>query len=108
MLRAAADDRALVRVPAGVIGQVWRQGHRQALLARALGHTEEVPLDGLAARVAGMLCGATHTDDVIDASVALVAASVVGAETWLLTSDLDDCRTLLDVLNAAHVRLVAV
>jgi hypothetical protein len=108
MLRAAAHDRVLVRVPAGVIGQVWRQGDRQALLARALTHTDEVPLDGHQARAAGMLCGVARTNDVIDASVALLAAGAVGAETWLLTSDSEDCRTLLDVLGAAHVHLVAV
>ncbi|MGH8899195.1 MAG: hypothetical protein ACRDZ4_19745 [Egibacteraceae bacterium] len=109
MLRAAADDDALVRVPAGALGQVWRHGARQALLARALRHCEEVPLDGAQARAAGTLCRATTTHDVIDASVALVAAGVAAdGVTPLLTSDPAELSRLLDVLDAEQVRIVPV
>ena len=73
MLRVAADDASTVQVPAGVIAQAWRDGRRQALLARALSHCDEVPLDGVVARAAGLLCGRSGTTDVIDASVALAA-----------------------------------
>ena len=50
MLRVAAGDGELVRVPAGAVAQAWRDGSRQALLARALSHCEEVPLFGQLAR----------------------------------------------------------
>jgi hypothetical protein len=46
-------------VPAGVVGQVWRDGRRQARLARFLASIEvEIePLDDQRARQAGQLCG---------------------------------------------------
>ncbi len=57
MLRNAADDSAQVSVAAGVIAQAWRDGSRQALLARALTLCDEVPLEGALARATGLLCG---------------------------------------------------
>ena len=65
-----------VAVPAGAVGQVWRDGRRQARLARLLGadEIEIVPLDDQRARAAGQLCGLTGTSDVIDASVVLCAS----------------------------------
>jgi PIN domain nuclease of toxin-antitoxin system len=90
--------RAVVRgvplvVPAGVVGQVWRDGQRQARLARLLGarEVEVVPLDDDAARAAGQLCGATGTRDVIDASVVLCARR---RQHPVVTSDPDDLRRL--------------
>ena len=62
-------------VPAGVVGQVWRDGKRQARLARLLG-TRELQIEALddrRAREAGQLCGVRGTSDVIDASVVLGA-----------------------------------
>ncbi|MGH8930657.1 MAG: twitching motility protein PilT [Egibacteraceae bacterium] len=90
LLRAAADENAVVRVPAAVIGQVWRDGARQALLARALRKCEEVPLDGSQGRAAGRLCGVSATADVIDATVALVAAFSDQHFATVLTSDASD------------------
>ena len=108
MLRNAADDWAQVSVPAGVIAQAWRDGSRQVLLARALTHCDEVPLEGALARAAGLLCGRANTADIVDASVALVAAarSRTGA-TALVTSDPTDLRHLIRTLNAS-VCLVAI
>jgi hypothetical protein len=108
MLRNAADDAAQVSVPAGVIAQAWRSGRRQALLARALGHCDEVSLEGALARATGLLCGRTGTADIVDASVALVAAaqSLTGP-TALVTSDPTDLRHLLHTLDAS-VRVVAI
>jgi len=62
-------------VPAGVVGQVWRDGRKQARLARLLESRviEIEPLDDRRARAAGQLCGVTGTSDVIDASVVLCA-----------------------------------
>ncbi len=108
MLRNAADDSAQVSVPAGVVAQAWRGGNRQALLSRALTHCDEVPLEGSLARATGLLCGRAGTADIVDASVALVAAarSQTGP-TALITSDPTDLRHLLQTLNAS-VRLVAI
>jgi hypothetical protein len=108
MLRNAADDSAQVSVPAGVIAQAWRDGSRQALLSRALTHCDEVPLEGSLARATGLLCGRAGTADIVDASVALVAAA--RAQTGpaaLITSDPTDLRDLLQTLDAS-VRLVAI
>ncbi len=108
MLHNAAADDAQVSVPAGVIAQAWRDGGRQALLARALVHCDEVPLEGALARATGLLCGHAGTADIVDASVALVAAarSRTGP-TALVTSDPTDLRHLLQTLDAT-VRLVAI
>ncbi len=107
-LRNAADDAAEVCVPAGVIAQAWRDGSRQALLARALTHCDEVSLDGALARATGLLCGQAKTTDIVDASIALIAAarSHTGS-TALVTSDPTDLRHLLETLGAS-VRLVAI
>jgi hypothetical protein len=108
MLRNAADDSAQVSVPAGAVAQAWRDGSRQALLAQALTHCDEVALDGSVARAAGLLCGRSDTPDVVDASVALVAAarSQTGP-TALVTSDTADLHHLLHTLGAS-VRLVSI
>jgi hypothetical protein len=71
-----ATDRGLrLAVPAGVVAQTWRGGVRQARLSRLLRapSAEIVPLDDLAARAVGALCGKTGAADVIDASVVLCA-----------------------------------
>lgn len=108
MLRVAADDRDIVQVPTGVIAQAWRNGSRQALLSRALAHCDEVPLDGLLARAAGLLCGQSATADVIDASVAVTAAGIARHDrVAVLTSDPDDIAHLLAVL-AVDAAVVAV
>jgi hypothetical protein len=108
MLRNAADDSAEVSVPAGVIAQAWRDGSRQALLARALSHCDEVPLDGPVARATGVLCGRAGTADIVDASVALIAAARSrSGPVALVTSDPTDLRHLVQTLGAS-VRLVGV
>ena len=108
MLRNAADDSAQVSVPAGVIAQAWRDGSGQALLSRALTHCDEVPLEGSLARATGLLCGRAGMADIVDASVALVAAArAQTGPTALITSDPTDLRHLLQTLDAS-VRLVAI
>jgi hypothetical protein len=90
--RAVAHGYSLA-VPAGVVGQAWRDGRRQARLARLLGsRTVEVePLDDQRARQAGQLCGVRRRTDVIDASVVLCARS---RGHRILTSDPEDIRAL--------------
>ena len=62
-LAAAAEDVALL-VPAGCVAQAWRDGARQATLARFLAGCRELPLDARAARLAGGRLAATHGADV--------------------------------------------
>lgn len=97
----AASASADVLVPAGALAQAWRGGPRQARLARALERCRDVPLDGQTARELGVLCGNTGTDDVIDASVAMVAASASRrGPVDVLTSDGNDIVLLLAALDA--------
>ena len=98
----AIERRLPVVVPAGVVGQVWRDGRRQVRLVRLLSsRTVEVePLDDARARAAGQLCGVTGTADVIDASVVLGARA---RGDVVLTSDAADLGRL-----DPSLRLVAV
>ena len=90
--RALEHHDSLI-VPSGVVAQAWRDGSRQARLARLLGShlCQVLVLDDRQARAAGQLCGLADTTDVIDASVA-AAARDLGAR--VLTSDPDDLRRL--------------
>ncbi len=100
MLRVAVEDGHSVDVPAGVIAQAWRDGTRQVLLVRALRHCNEIPLDGAVARAAGLLCSKANTADVIDASVALLAAGRARhTDVAILTSDPDDMSHLIGTLG---------
>ncbi|MGH9068979.1 MAG: hypothetical protein ACRD0J_16050 [Acidimicrobiales bacterium] len=89
---AAEHDRRL-HVPAGVIGQVWRDGARQARLARLVksGLVDVRALDLNEARAAGVTCGVTGTADVIDASVAILARR---HRATVVTSDPEDLHRL--------------
>lgn len=90
--RALAQGRRF-RVPAGVVGQAWRDGRVQATLARFLRSVEVeiVPLDEQLARSCGELCGAKGSMDVIDASVVIVARE---GRDPIVTSDPNDLRRL--------------
>jgi hypothetical protein len=93
ILARAQQHRIRLAVPAGVVGQVWRDGSRQARLARLLGSDtiEVVSLDDEGARAAGQLCGVARTRDVIDASVVLCARE---RGHGVLTSDIEDLQRL--------------
>ena len=75
LVTQAVTGKAPLVIPAGVIGQAWRDGRKQARLVTLLRMpgVEIEPLDGQRAREAGQLCGVTGTSDVIDASVVLCA-----------------------------------
>ncbi len=98
----ALERRLPIAIPAGVVGQVWRDARRQVTLARLLGASaiDVEPLDDARARAAGQLCGVTGTSDVIDASVVLCARA---RGHGVMTSDVDDLRRL-----DRGLRLVAV
>jgi predicted nucleic acid-binding protein len=86
-----------VAVPAGAVAQAWRGGSRQARIAALLGdeRTQVVPLDDLAARAIGLLCGRSGHADVVDVSVALCARQ---RNLHVVTSDPDDLRAVDDAL----------
>lgn len=93
LIARAREHGLQLAVPAGALGQVWRDGRRQSRLARLTGAdaVEVVPLDDRAAREAGQLCGARRTTDVIDASVVMCARHRGHA---IVTSDARDIRAL--------------
>lgn len=100
-LKAASAAGDLPMTHAGVLGQVWRGGSRQARLSRAMTGIDVRPLDERLGRSAGELIAATGLPDVIDAALVLLAKD----GDHIVTSDLDD----LEVLAAAsgrHVELL--
>lgn len=101
LARARQRDIRLA-TPAGVVGQVWRDGSRQVRLARLLGSdlVEVVPLDDAGARAAGQLCGVAGTRDVIGACVVLCARE---RGHVVLTADVEDLRRLDPSLRFVRV-----
>ncbi len=93
LLQAMLKVGGKLRVPAGVAGQAWRGGARQAVLARFF-RSPEVAVESLdlaLAQACGELCAASGTADVIDASVVLLARQ---HGDGIVTSDLTDLRRL--------------
>ena len=79
-----------VRTNPNVVAQLWRDGARQARLAKTLRMVEVVPITREDGYRAGELLGATRTKDVVDATVALLAKT--GDKVY--TSDPGDLGTL--------------
>jgi hypothetical protein len=102
-IRAALDAEMDVMVPAGALAQVWRDGRRQASLAKLLKEdgVEVADLDEDTAKTSGELCGRTATRDVIDASVVVCARGQRRGR--VLTSDPDDMRRLDSTLEVQRV-----
>jgi predicted nucleic acid-binding protein len=103
MLKA---ERRAGRVPithGGVVGQVWRRGARQALLARLLGAVEVVALDDGLGRRAGALLGRRGNAGVMDAALVLLAVD----GDLVLTSDTGDLDTLAAAVGT-HLELIHV
>jgi hypothetical protein len=103
MLRIACEAKVPVRTSAAIVGQVWRDGAKQARLARVLSGIAVRPVDLDGGKQAGILLGKARTSDVVDAHV----ASMVAPGDRILTSDPDDIRRLLDArdIDAAIVRV---
>lgn len=91
--QVALDDGRDLRVPAVVVGQAWRNARRQVRLGQFLAacHVDQVGLE--TSKAAGVLCGRAGTSDVVDATVAVMAAAT-GAVIW--TSDPEDIKALVD------------
>lgn len=84
------EDRLLV--PAPVLTQVWRGGHRQVGLARVLRGCEVVATTEGVARRAGVLLASSRTSDAVDAIVA--ATALTDRAAVVVTSDPDDLDRL--------------
>jgi len=93
LLGQALVQNRRFRIPAGVVGQAWRDRRIQAVLARFLrtDEVEIVPLDEQLSRSCGELCGARGTSDVIDASVVILARE---RRDIIITSEPEDLRRL--------------
>ena len=80
-------------VPAPVLARAWRDGARQASLARFLAAKGTVveTLDELSARAIGTILGQSGTTDVVDASVVLAARR---HRALVLTGDAEDLRRI--------------
>lgn len=88
---------------APVLGQVWRDGRRQALLAGLLRGVRTIAADEAAARRGGELLALTTTTDIVDA----LLANLCRTGDTLLTSDPGDLRRLLRATNV-NADIVAV
>ncbi|MDX2090540.1 MAG: hypothetical protein SFX73_21960 [Kofleriaceae bacterium] len=92
MLRVLQQRRVPLRTSAAVVAQVWRQGAKQALLAKVLASVGVRALGPGDDQRTGELLALAGTDDVIDGHVALV----VEDGDQLLTSDPGDLDHLLE------------
>lgn len=100
--KVALDEGRDVHVPAVVVGQAWRDSRRQVRLGRALAGCRVDPVGIEVAKAAGVLCGKARTNDVVDATV-VVMAGALRAIVW--TSDPQDIAVLADK-SGAKPRLV--
>jgi hypothetical protein len=93
LLRQGVTQGLVFRIPVGAVGQAWGNDRVQVTLARFLrsASVEISPMDEPLARACGELCAATNTQDVIDASVVLLARERREA---IITSDPKDLRRL--------------
>ena len=91
LLDEADDSSETALTSAGVVAQIWRNGSRQARLARLLASIEIWPLGHTAARRVGELLAISRTRDIVDAHVALL----VHDGDVVLTSDPGDIGRLL-------------
>jgi predicted nucleic acid-binding protein len=98
-VRAALRAGLPVRTNANVVAQVWRNGARQARLAKALREVTVEPITREDGYRAGELMGATRTKDVVDATVALLAKS--GDRVY--TSDVGDLQKLCEATGFKSV-----
>jgi hypothetical protein len=90
-LRVLQQGGTPLRVSAAVVGQVWREGGKQANLARVLAGAGIEGLGQDDGKRIGELLARTGSADVMDAHVALLTAP----GDVVLTSDPDDIGVLL-------------
>lgn len=100
-LKAAQSKGEIPKTHAGVLGQAWRGGSRQARLAKALAGLEILPMDERLGRLAGELLGKTRREDVIDAAIVLLAED----GDQIVTTDPEDLAALARGAGR-HVELI--
>ncbi len=100
-LKAAQLGGDLPMTHAGVLGQVWRGGPRQARLSQAVAGIDVRPLNEHLGKEAGQLLGAAGTSDVIGAAVILLGQD--GDD--IVTSDHDDLERLANA-SGRHIELI--
>jgi hypothetical protein len=103
LLHEAARQGIEAVTSCACVAEAWRDPARQARLTRALAGMVERPLDSHAARQCGVLLARSHTSDIADAAIALLArpADVV------LTSDPGDITRLVKTTaSSARIRAV--
>jgi hypothetical protein len=102
-LRVLQQQGTPLRTSAAVVGQVWRDGRKQANLARVLAGVGTEALVRDDGKRIGELLARAGSADVVDAHIALLVAQ----EDIVLTSDPGDVRALLQARGVpAHVQLV--
>ena len=102
-LRVLQQQGTPIRVSSAVVGQVWRDGRKQANLARVLAGVGIEALGQDDGRRIGELLAVAAATDVVDAHVALMAAHA----DLILTSDPGDIRRLLQARGvSARVQAV--
>lgn len=99
---ALAENREIV-IPAIVVGQAWRDGSKQAQLARFLRTCQIEPTDLQTAKAAGVLCGKAGTSDVVDATVMVTALAHYAI---IVTSDHKDMSKLAEACGARPIPVV--
>ena len=100
-LKAALADGDAPITHAGVLGQAWRGGPRQARLATAMHGIDVHSVDERTGRLAGQLLAVAGLSDVIDAAVVLLAHD--GDD--IVASDHSDIEQLANALDR-HVELI--
>jgi hypothetical protein len=97
LLRVLQQHGTPIRVSSAVVGQVWRDGHKQANLTRVLAGVGIEPLGKDDGKRIGELLALTGSSDVVEAHVALMTAPA----DLVLTSDAGDIQALLQARNVA-------
>ena len=92
LLKIAHRERIPVRTSAAVVAQAWRDGARQANLARTLAGINIVRVDTVVGRRIGELLARSGTADVVDGHVALLT----DPGDIVITSDRSDIERLLE------------
>jgi PIN domain len=102
LVEMAAKHRIEMILPSAVLAQVWRDGSRQAVLARALRNPGmvEAPLHHDDARHVGELLRASGTADVVDAHVAVLSDRL---RAPVITSDPNDLTKLREGIELITV-----
>jgi hypothetical protein len=88
---ALLTHRQVPTVPAPVLAQAWRGGHRQALLARLLAGCDIEALGETQARATGTLAARAAVTDIVDACV---VEGALRRHDLVITSDPTDLHTI--------------